>query len=94
MASSKASGTADVTVASIQSISQTHRLQKFDANKVKLILIDEAHHAAAKSYLKVLAYFGADKANCEPVVIGVSATLSRMDGLSLGSAMDCIVYHR
>jgi len=59
-----------------------------------LILIDEAHHAAAPTYLKVLDYFGASTKESEVVVVGVSATLSRLDGLKLGTALDEIVYHR
>jgi ATP-dependent helicase IRC3 len=30
----------------------------------------------------------------KPVVVGVSATLSRSDGLALGKVLDHIVYHR
>jgi len=59
-----------------------------------MILIDEAHHAAAPTYLKILEYFGAMTKETEVVVIGVSATLSRLDGLKLGTALDEIVYHR
>ena len=51
-----------------------------------MILIDEAHHAAAPTYLKILEYFGAMTKESEVVVIGVSATLSRLDGLKLGTA--------
>jgi ATP-dependent helicase IRC3 len=92
MGTSQASGAADITVCSVQSL--TRRLDKFDASRVKLILIDEAHHAAASSYLDVLTHFGADTPDSECIVIGVSATLSRTDGLQLGSALDHVVYHR
>ncbi|ORY86217.1 P-loop containing nucleoside triphosphate hydrolase protein [Protomyces lactucae-debilis] len=92
MGTTQASGTADITVCSVQSL--IRRLDKFDPSRVKLILIDEAHHAAAASYLDVLAHFGADTPESNCIVIGVSATLSRTDGLQLGSALDHIVYHR
>lgn len=92
MGESHASGEADITVCSIQSL--TKRLEKYDKDRMKLILIDEAHHAAAKSYLDVLQWFGADKADTECVVVGVSATLSRQDGLKLGVALDHVVYHK
>ena len=59
-----------------------------------MILIDEAHHAAAPTYLKVLQHFGALTKESNVVVVGVSATLSRLDGLKLGTALDEIVYHR
>jgi ATP-dependent helicase IRC3 len=88
------SGTADITVCSVQSLMRSDRLSKFNPEWVKLILIDEAHHAAAPTYLKVLEYFGAMSKESKAVVVGVSATLSRLDGLRLGTALDEIVYHR
>ena len=88
------SGTADITVCSVQSLLRSDRLGKFNKDWVKMILIDEAHHAAAPTYLKILEYFGAMTKESEVVVIGVSATLSRLDGLKLGTALDEIVYHR
>jgi len=87
------SGTADITVCSVQSL-RSERLGRFNPDWAKLILIDEAHHAAAPTYLKVLEYFGAMSKESKAVVIGVSATLSRLDGLKLGTALDEIVYHR
>lgn len=95
MATSKATGTADVTVASIQSITSGDRISKFDASKFKLILIDECHHAVAKRYLECLDYFGlVETTDNSPVLVGVSATMSRFDGLKLGKVLDHIVYHR
>ena len=88
------SGTADITVCSVQSLVRTERLAKFNPEWTKLILIDEAHHAAAPTYLKILEHFGAQTKDSDAVVVGVSATLSRLDGLQLGAALDEIVYHR
>lgn len=88
------SGTADITVCSVQSLIRPDRLAKFNPEWAKLILIDEAHHAAAPTYLKILEHFGAMTKESEAVVVGVSATLSRLDGLKLGTALDEIVYHR
>ena len=73
---------------------RSDRLGKFNPDWAKLILIDEAHHAAAPTYLKILEYFGALSKESKAVVVGVSATLSRLDGLRLGAALDEIVYHR
>jgi ATP-dependent helicase IRC3 len=47
----KASGTADVTVATYQTLLQEQRIAKFIPNNMKAIIIDEAHHAAAPSYV-------------------------------------------
>jgi len=104
-----ASGRADITVASIQSIKSMDRISKYDPANFKLVLVDEAHHIVAKGYLEILAHFGLVKRprsysivndNNASVdykhiaLVGVSATLSRHDGISLGAALDHIVYHK
>lgn len=92
-----ASGTADITVASISSITSGERMKKFNPEKFKLVLVDEAHHIVAASYMDTLEYFGIVRntgtAN-HPALVGVSATLSRFDGLRLSDAIDHIVYHK
>ena len=98
MANQVASGYADITLASVQSITSKERLQKYDPKKFKLILIDECHHAVSDTYMKTLDHFGAlyPEANGgdHPIVVGVSATLSRHDGLALGKILDYVVYHK
>lgn len=94
MGKQTASGEADITIATIQTLSRGDRLHKFNSEEFKMVIIDEAHHAAAKSYLNVLDYFGAGNESTDTYVVGFSATLERLDGLQLGKAMDHIVYHR
>lgn len=100
MAKKHASGLADITVASIQSITSKERLEEFDPARFKLVLVDEAHHIVAAKYLHVLEHFGlADGCMDRPdkpatALVGVSATFSRHDGLRLGAAIDHIVYHK
>ncbi|KAM0416085.1 hypothetical protein ACHAPD_005000 [Fusarium lateritium] len=90
-----ATGTADITVASVQSITSQGRLKKFDPSRFKLLLVDEAHHIVSPGYLKTLRYFGLDQKRPEsPNLVGVSATFSRFDGVKLGAAIDEIVYHK
>ncbi|KDN47737.1 ResIII-domain-containing protein [Tilletiaria anomala UBC 951] len=106
----KASGVADVTIATVQTLSRVgsgeERLQKFDPQQFKAVIVDEAHHAAAKSYIRVLSHFDptingqveqearGDK-NCFRVpILGFSATFSRHDGLALGSVFQRIVFHK
>lgn len=91
-----ASGRADITVASVQSINRQDRIDKFDPHQFKLILVDEAHHIVSATYLKVLDHFGlqSDTQPAVPALVGVSATFSRADGVSLGKAIKHIVYHK
>ncbi|KAI0695173.1 P-loop containing nucleoside triphosphate hydrolase protein [Cytidiella melzeri] len=103
--SQRASGLADLTVATYQTLLQPSRLTKFDPGALKAIIVDEAHHAAAPSYRHILSRFhssiaGPDKELAPPVlphtipIFGFSATFSRHDGLALGSVFERIVYHR
>ncbi|KAI0548805.1 P-loop containing nucleoside triphosphate hydrolase protein [Xylaria curta] len=95
MGSLHASGRADITIASIQSITSGDRISKFDPMLFKLVLVDEAHHIVAPGYLRTLEHFGLrQKKDESPILIGVSATFSRFDGLRLGAAIDEIVYHK
>lgn len=90
-----ATGTADITIASIQSIMSQDRMLKFDPKRFKLVLVDEAHHIVAPNYLSLLDYLGlSSKHPSSPHLVGVSATFSRTDGLRLGAAIDEIVYHK
>ncbi|KAK2461954.1 hypothetical protein APHAL10511_006417 [Amanita phalloides] len=101
----KASGLADVTVATYQTLLSNGRITKFDPNTIKAVIVDEAHHAAAPSYRRLLSYFDSDIKAPEPPfvsppvkhkipIIGFSATFSRHDGLALGSVFERLVYHR
>lgn len=95
MGSNQASGHADITVASVQSLVSSNRIDKFNPKELKLLLVDEAHHIVAPSYLRVLEHFGLRSANrSQCTLVGVSATMSRLDGLKLGAAIDQIVYHK
>ena len=112
MGNMHASGEADITIASIWSITSGDRIMKFDPCKYKLVLVDEAHHIVAASFMSALKHFGLVKTpevamkaeesipptlNHErggPVLVGVSATLSRFDGVRLSDAIDHIVYHK
>ncbi|KAJ2551727.1 DEAD DEAH box helicase [Coemansia sp. RSA 1878] len=82
---------ADVVVASVPTLGREHseRLQRYDPRRFKCIIIDEAHHAAAETYMRILDYFK-DKV----FVWGCSATLQRHDGLGLTRAFDKIVYEK
>ena len=97
MGNMHASGAADITVASIWSIISGDRIIKFEPSRFKLVLVDEAHHIVAASFMETLKHFGLLKSSVtkrSPALVGVSATLSRFDGLRLSDALDHIVYHK
>jgi superfamily II DNA or RNA helicase len=91
---------ADVVVASVQTVSRPERLRRLVASQYQvaprsahpknfgLVITDECHRSAAPSYLKIYdAFPGAKKA-------GFTATLSRGDGVGLGSVIDDVVFTR
>jgi ATP-dependent helicase IRC3 len=80
---------AAIVVASIQTIARPERLGRL--GRFELVVIDEAHHAAARSYRDVLEALGAFE-DCGPTVLGVTATPGRGDGVGLDSVFDEIVY--
>ena len=85
MAKARSNGE-DVVSASVQSLN--NRLGRFDKNEFDTIVVDEAHHAAAPTYKKILNYF-------EPrQVVGFTATPNRLDKAKLNDVFDEIVFQR
>ncbi|GAA6059855.1 hypothetical protein JCM10212_007060 [Sporobolomyces blumeae] len=72
----KATGLADVTVATFQTLARSDfaRLDKFDPDFYKAVIVDEAHHAVAKSYLSILTRFDSEISNSLTAGASSSAT--------------------
>ena len=75
-----------VVVTSVQTMSRGGRQKGFDPSEFGAIVIDEAHHATAKSYRNVLEYFSGAK------VLGVTATPDRSDEEALGQIFKSVAY--
>lgn len=73
-----------VVVASVQSM--VRRLDKFKPDHFDLVVIDECHHAPAKTYRDIIDHFAPAK------VLGVSATPERSDQVALGSIFDDVAF--
>lgn len=76
----------NVTVASVQTLSQEKRLAKFPRDYFKTIVVDEAHHSMSDTYQRILQHF--DAAN----ILGVTATPDRSDQKSLGKFFNSKAY--
>lgn len=81
---------ADVVVASVATAKSDAALRLLKAAGFGLIVIDECHHSVADTYVKVLRELGA-YAPGGPLVLGVTATLTRADGLALGTVFEGVV---
>lgn len=85
MASQRSNGE-EVVIASIMSL--THRLDKFKPDEFDTIIIDEAHHAAAQSYKKIINYF------TPRLLLGFTATPNRGDKVRLDDVFQKIIFQK
>lgn len=78
----------EVISASVQSLSRDRRLKRFNPGDFDTIITDEAHHALAPTYRKIVEYF-------EPRLhIGFTATPKRGDERGLNKVFEDIVYSK
>ena len=80
-------GHCDVVVASVPTLgrAESERILKYPKDYFKTIVIDEAHHAAAPTYRRILDYFNPS------LLLGVTATPQRSDNTRLTDVFDEIV---
>jgi DNA repair protein RadD len=71
-----------VQVASVQTLARRLERQHWQSD---LIVIDEAHHAIAGTWAKVISHWP------DSFLLGVTATPIRQDGRGLGAMFDCLV---
>lgn len=65
------------------------RMEKFNPSDFGLLIVDEGHHATAKSYRTVLAWY---RQNPLLKVLLVTATPKRADGIGLHNVCDSVAY--
>lgn len=78
-------GVSPVVVASVQSLHKRRR-ERWPGDHFATVIVDEAHHATAASYVAILEHFAASK------VIGVTATPDRADKIGLRHVFDSVAY--
>jgi superfamily II DNA or RNA helicase len=83
-------GYVDVVIASVPTLGResSSRIEKYPKNYFKTIVVDEAHHAAAPSYRRILDYFTPE------LLLGVTATPQRSDSVRLVDVFQEIVYYK
>jgi len=87
MADNHASSDAPVVVASIQTLMRSRRRERWARDHFGLVVVDEAHHSLADSYLGTLRHF-----DDHAFVLGVTATPDRSDKRNLGRYYQNIAY--
>lgn len=89
-----------VVVASVPTLAASNgrRLRQWDPSRFEAVIVDEAHHATAASYLKVWRHFGIlgeknEKTDAPRMpLIGLTATPGRGDKVGLDTVFDEILY--
>lgn len=73
-------------VASVQTLARARRLAQMP--QFDTVIVDECHRSAARTYRRILAHV----CHSETLLLGVTATPSRTDGIGLDRVYDEIVY--
>jgi superfamily II DNA or RNA helicase len=83
---------ARIVCASVQTLRNPNRRRMI--RDVSMIIIDEAHHAVAQSYLDVIEHYGGFVGAGQPgaLVVGFTATMKRGDDLALGRVWQDVVH--
>lgn len=81
----RANTLARLVLASVQTL-KGKRLARWSRSHFTLIIVDEAHHAAANSYRAILDYFDGAR------VVGFTATPDRADGKALGEVFATVAF--
>lgn len=80
-----------VVVASVQTLARSNRREQIPTDKFGLVIIDEAHHAKAASYINIIEHLKAGDED-GPLLVGVTATPDRGDGKGLVDVFDEITF--
>jgi superfamily II DNA or RNA helicase/SOS-response transcriptional repressor LexA len=72
----------DMIFASVQTLGQSHHLEKFPLDHFDYLIVDEFHHAAAPTYRQILAHFRPQ------FLLGLTATPERTDQSDILSLCD------
>jgi ATP-dependent helicase IRC3 len=82
-----------IVIASVQTAAQPKRLEQLKEQGFTLLIVDEAHHAAADSYKRIIEELGFN-GGAGKLLVGVTATAKRGDGQALATVFDEVVFER
>ncbi len=85
----------DVIIASVATLGRkgSKRIERFDWNRIAVIITDEAHHSTASTYMNIYEYAGLFAPDNQRLLLGFTATPNRGDGEALGKVYQKIVYN-
>ena len=80
----------NVIIGSVQTLRNPKRLERLKKYGIGTILIDEAHHAVARSYRTIVDFFRGE--NAELKTLGVTATPKRTDKKAIGVVFNSVAF--
>jgi superfamily II DNA or RNA helicase len=85
-----------VVIASVPTLGRkgSARLLRLDPDRFFLIVVDEAHHATAATYKRILKHFKVFDPETRKLLVGFTATPKRGDGVGLDAVFEEISYSR
>lgn len=83
-----------IVVGSVQSCMYKKRIKRLKEQGFQILIIDEAHHAVAASYQKIIKKLGFIRKTGKQLLLGFTATPERADNLGLGDTFQKIVFMR
>ncbi len=91
-----ASEASNVVVASVPTLGRSHskRLAGLDPDQFSIVVIDEAHHATAETYGRIIEHLGVGRPDTSKLLVGFTATPKRSDGVGLHDVFDEISFSR
>lgn len=87
----------DVIVASVQSLARAERRAELARAGIRLVIVDECHHAVASTYMQTmrdLGCFHEGGLGDGAAALGVTATLGRSDRVALNQVWQEVCYRR
>ncbi|CAO3635121.1 unnamed protein product [Mucor fragilis] len=92
--------TTDIIVTSVQSLNSKDkkdksklRMHKFSPEEFKAVIVDEAHHGIAKTYMRVFEHFGVLEDTSKVLLWGCTATPNRTDKKPLDPVFGPVSFH-
>ncbi len=80
--------------ASVQTLGRkgSARLEKFNWENIDKVIVDEAHHSTTDAYRRIIDRSGCMGPDSRKLLLGVTATPQRTDGVALSDTYDKVVY--
>ena len=83
-----------IVIGSVQTCSTPKRLEKLKQQGFDILLIDEAHHSVASSYLKIIEGLGFNGDDKEKLLVAVTATPNRLGSKQISDIFEKTVFTR